>query len=143
MPIDPKAQAILDADEALGLPQKQTLTPDESRNLKNARPPAPQEAVHQIEDRSAPGPASDIPVRIYRPSSDAPLPALVFIHGGGWVQGSIAQTDPGCRTLANAAGCVVISVDYRLAPEAKFPAAAEDCYAATQWVADNAAELGV
>src|SRR5205823_5254173 len=70
-------------------------------------------------------------------------PALVFFHGGGWVVGSIDGSDATCRSLANAAGCVVVSVDYRLAPEHKFPAAAEDCYAATRWVADNAGAIGV
>jgi acetyl esterase len=143
MPLDPKAQALLDADHALGLPEKKTLTPAEARSQKNARPPAPQEPVYQIEERQAAGPAGPVPVRIYRPSPTSPLPALAFFHGGGWVQGSVDQTDPICRTLANAAGCIVASVDYRLAPEAKFPAAAEDCYAATRWLAENAAELGV
>ncbi len=143
MPIDPKVQAILDADQALSLPPKKTLTPDEARRQKNARPPAPQEPIYQAETLHAAGPDGPIPVRIYRPSADRPLPALVFFHGGGWVQGSLDQTDATCRVLANAASCLVASVDYRLAPEAKFPAAAEDCYAATRWLVENAAELGV
>jgi acetyl esterase len=143
MPIDPQAKAIIDADRALGLPPKKTLTPDEARQQKNARPPQPEEPVHLVENRRVPGPAGGIPIRIYRPSAEAPLPALVFFHGGGWVQGSVAQTDPACRALANAAGCAVVSVDYRLAPEAKFPAAAEDSYDATRWVAENAEAIGV
>ncbi len=143
MPLDPKVQALLNADQALGLPPKKTLTPEQARAQKNARPPAPLEPIHQIEDRQAAGPDGPIPVRIYRPSPQRPLPALVFFHGGGWVQGSVDQTEATCRTLANAAGCVVASVDYRLAPEAKFPAAAEDSYAATRWLAEHAAELGV
>jgi acetyl esterase len=90
-----------------------------------------------------PGPGGEIPVRIYRPSDDDRLPALVYFHGGGWVLGNLDSHDATCRLLTNGAQCVVISVDYRLAPEHKFPAAADDAYAATTWVAENAAPLGI
>ena len=100
------------------------------------------EPIHRVEDRRIPGPAGDIPIRIYTPEGDAPLPLLVFFHGGGWVIGSIATHDALCRQLANAAGCIVVSVDYRLAPEHAFPAAAEDAYAATRWVGENARTIG-
>jgi acetyl esterase len=82
-----------------------------------------------------------MPVRLYTPPGRGPFPVLVYFHGGGWVIGNIAAYDPTCRALTNAAGCVVVSVEYRLAPEHKFPAAPEDCYAALQWVATNAAAI--
>ena len=89
-----------------------------------------------------PGPDGPLGVRIYAPDAAAPLPVLVYFHGGGWVLGNLDTSDAQCRSLTNAIGCVTVSVDYRLAPEARFPAAVEDCYAATRWVADNASELG-
>jgi len=98
--------------------------------------------VAQIHDRRIPGPAGEIPVRLYRPRSGEALPLLVFLHGGGFVVCDLDTHDPLCRLLANTVGCAVLSVDYRLAPEAKFPAAPEDCYAATCWAADHAHELG-
>jgi acetyl esterase len=100
------------------------------------------EAVKHVEDRTIPGPAGEIPIRIYRPA-DGTLPALVYFHGGGWVIGNLDSHDLVCRMLANRSGAVVISVDYRLAPEHKYPAAADDSYAATKWVADNASELDI
>lgn len=99
------------------------------------------EPVAKVEDRSVPGPEGSIGVRIYTPEGKGPFPVVVFYHGGGWVTGSIDTHDALCRKLTNASGCMVVSVDYRLAPEAKFPAAAEDCYAATLWVSENAAAL--
>lgn len=98
--------------------------------------------VDRVEDRRIPGPAGDIPVRIYWPAAPGPLPALVCLHGGGWVIGDLDGYEGICRVIANGAGCLVVSVDYRLAPEHPFPCAPEDTYAATCWVADHAAELG-
>jgi acetyl esterase len=94
-------------------------------------------------NREIPGPAGDIPIRIYRPQGDGPFPALVYFHGGGWVIGNLDTHDNVCRDLSKKAKCVVINVDYRLAPEHKFPAAAEDAYAAVQWVKENAREIAV
>jgi acetyl esterase len=145
MPLDPQVQAVLDQMAALGLPSMDTLSPEDARRqmemTRAAAPPG--EPVHDVEDRTIPGPAGEIPIRIYRPSAEQSLPALVYFHGGGWVIGSIQTHDAVCRSLTNGAQCVVISVDYRLAPEHKFPAAADDAYAATRWVADNAASHGV
>jgi acetyl esterase len=96
----------------------------------------------KVENRTIPGPAGQIPVRIYTPNGTGPFGLLVFFHGGGWVIGNLDTHDGTCRELAHGAGCVVMSVDYRLAPEHKFPAAADDCYAATAWAAAHAAEIG-
>ena len=98
--------------------------------------------VARVEDRRIPGPAGEVPVRLYRPRPSGSLPLLVFLHGGGFVVCDLDTHDPLCRLLANAVDCAVLSVDYRLAPEAKFPAAPEDCYAATCWAVENARALG-
>jgi acetyl esterase len=100
------------------------------------------EPVARVEDRVIAGPGGPLTLRIYVPDEPGPLPAMVYFHGGGWVLGNLDGSDAQCRALTNAARCVTVSVDYRLAPEAKFPAPAEDCYAATLWVAENASGLG-
>ncbi|MBV8236172.1 MAG: alpha/beta hydrolase, partial [Acidimicrobiia bacterium] len=99
--------------------------------------------VARVEDHTVPGPGGDIPVRLYSPSADAVLPVVVYLHGGGWCIGNIASHDGICRKLAAQSGLTVVSVDYRLAPEHRFPCAPEDCYAAVQWVPDQAGELRV
>jgi acetyl esterase len=96
-----------------------------------------------VRDVQIEGPAGPIPARFYRPRPDEFLPLLVYFHGGGWVIGSLETHDNVCRDLAVKACCAVLSIDYRLAPEHPFPAAAEDCYAATVWAHDNAARLGI
>ena len=107
------------------------------------RPRAPGPDVAKVEDRTIPGPSGEIPVRIYTPEGSAPFPGLAWFHGGGWVVGDLDTADGSARHLCVGANCVVVSVDYRLAPETKFPGAADDCYAATQWLAGNAASLNV
>ncbi|OAI38596.1 hypothetical protein AYO38_09355 [bacterium SCGC AG-212-C10] len=145
MPVDPAVKALLDQMNVPGAPSLDQMTPEQARAgfAALAALQGPPEDVASVEDRTVPGPGGEIPVRIYKPSNAANLPVLVYYHGGGWVIMDISTHDGVCRALANAAKCVVVSVDYRLAPEAKYPAAAEDCYAATKWVADNAAALGV
>lgn len=96
-----------------------------------------------VEDTTIPGPAGDIPVRIYRPTTDDSLPVCLYFHGGGFVIGGLASHDPVCRDIAARANAVVVAVDYRLAPEHVFPAAIEDCWAVTQWVAANGEALRV
>jgi acetyl esterase len=145
MPLDPQARALLDQLKALGAPPLNELSPPDARIAAQALgslsgPPA---AVAKVEDRKIPGPAGEISVRIYTPAGSGPFPVLLFFHGGGWVIGDLDTQDGPCRTLANNAGCVVVSVDYRLAPEHKFPAAPEDTYAATKWVAGNANSINV
>lgn len=103
----------------------------------------PGEPVGEVEDLSIPGSASEIPLRIYRPETRGTLPALVFFHGGGWVVGDLETHDRECRAICNAAGCVVIAVDYRLAPEHPAPAAREDTWTALRWIADHAERLRI
>jgi acetyl esterase len=143
MPLDPQAQVLLDQMAAYEAPEMSTLTPEAVRANMRAMVGmlGEVEAVARVADRTIPGPDGPIPVRVYTPAGTGPFPMLVFIHGGGWVIGDIETHDGLCRSLCNGAGCVVVSVDYRLAPEHRFPAAPEDCYAATAWVAEHAAEL--
>ena len=144
MPLDPGLKLVLDQLAATPGPQLHELPVAQARAFfEQMQLPHPEVKIAGVEDRRIPGPAGEIPVRIYRPGGKAPLAALVYFHGGGWVIGSIETHDASCRDLANRVGCVVVSVDYRLAPEHRYPAAAEDCFAATQWVAENAAALGV
>lgn len=143
MPLHPKAREFLD-QFAAAMPPLGTLGVAETRSsfdgiVAFGGPPEP---VARVENRRIPGPAGEIAVRIYTPEARGPLPVLVYFHGGGWVIGTIETHDPLCRHLAKQAQAVVVSVDYRLAPEHKFPAGPEDCYAATSWVAEHAAELG-
>lgn len=144
MPVNPQAKAFLDQAAAAGAPPLHTLPVAEARQaLKSLFTPEQKESISKVEDRLVPGPGGyKVPIRIYTPAGTAPLPLLVFFHGGGWVLGDIESHDGTSRELANKAGCIVVSVGYRLAPEHKFPAAPEDCYAATKWVALNAAAFG-
>ena len=143
MPIDPVLLAVLEAFP-MQFDDLGSMTAQEVRALFEQREPPPGEDVASVEDLEVPGPDGPLPVRVYRPDGAAvPAPVVVFFHGGGWVLGSIATHDATCRGLANRTGAVYVSVDYRLAPEHPYPAAPEDCYAATCWVVDHAADLGV
>ena len=142
MSLDPQlAPVIKDLDA--GFPAVHTMTGAQARDVIRSRyVPVPQpEPVAEVRDRTIPGPGGDIPVRIYRPAGSN-LPILVYAHGGGFVFCDLDSHDGLCRDIANRVPVVVVSVDYRLAPEHRWPAAADDFYAATQWVADNAASLG-
>jgi acetyl esterase len=143
MPLDPQTQALLDQMSAAEAPPLHTLPPGAAREMmfELAKMGGDPDPVAQVQNGVAPGPAGDIPVRIYTPVGDGPFPILAYFHGGGWVIGDRDTHDVLCRNLANRAGCVVVSVDYRLAPEHKFPAAPQDCLAATRWAAANAAEF--
>jgi acetyl esterase len=141
MPLDPQAQQVLEQIAALGLPPNHLVSPSQARINMKSRPRAAGPEVARVEDRLIPGPGVDIPVRIYTPAGSGPFPILVWFHGGGWVVGDLETADPTARHLAVGANCVVISVDYRLAPETKFPGAADDCYAATVWSAQQATRL--
>lgn len=145
MPLDQQADAFLRQLEEMGGPALNEMSPEEAREAlaQMAEFGGEPEPVGDITNRSIPGPEGDIPVRIYTPEGSGPFPALVYFHGGGWVVGDLEMVDAACARLANRAEAVVVSVDYRLAPENKFPAPVTDCYAATQWVSENAAELNV
>jgi acetyl esterase len=138
--LDPQAEALLQQMAQMNIPPFNTLTPTQARELMKgmAALTSEPEEVANVENLTIPGPRGKIPVRIYTPEGDGPFPILVFFHGGGWVICDLDTHDNLCRSLANRVRCVVVSVDYRLAPEHKFPAAVEDAYAATQWVAHNA-----
>jgi len=146
MPLDPQAKLVLDAVNAAPPLDTATLEPAAMRALYQAmNPKTGQPAVAAVEDRTCPGPAGDIPIRVFLPDSpdDGALPGLVYFHGGGFVIGGLDTHEDICRELAAGAGCVVVSVDYRLAPEAPFPAAPDDCLAATEHIASNAASFGI
>jgi acetyl esterase len=144
MPLDPQARAMIDRTAALNLPPVSQMTPAEARaSVRERSAMLPREEVASVRDHRVPVEGGTIAVRVFTPRGTAPKPALVYFHGGGWVTGDIESHEGICRTLANAAGCVVASVDYRCAPEFVFPTAAEDSYAATRWVAERAGELGV
>jgi acetyl esterase len=140
-----QARELLDQLQSMGDPVE-TLTPEQARRAsdeRRARTQVVAEPVAEVVDRTIERPGGPLGVRIYRPDRSATLPVLVFFHGGGWVLCDLDSHDPVCRALANQVGCVVVSVDYRRAPESRYPAAVEDAYAATRWVARHADELGV
>lgn len=145
MPLDEEMKQILQMLAPPGAPALTDLSVAEARASMGAlmaASPTP-EPVGGVENRTIPGPAGEIPVRIYTPTRPGPHPALVYFHGGGWVLCNLDTHDASCRTLCNQAACVVVSVDYRLAPEHQFPVGLEDCYAATRWVAEHAGEINV
>ena len=142
----PEVQAVLDENAAAKLPDFSTLSADEARTLFLELRLAPPEIVPvaEVQDRTIPGPGGELAVRIYRPNpDDRSAPVLLWFHGGGWVLGDLDSGDLPGRHLAAKGDCVVVSVDYRLAPEHPFPAAFDDCMAATEWTIANADELGI
>lgn len=146
--IDEDAQKVLEVMRALNRPPMESLTPEQGRVAFRAMREAAKQAVPEmaeVRNIEAPGPGGAIPLRLYRShaAGSGPCPAMVFYHGGGWVVGDLETHDIQCRHFANAGECSVIAVDYRLAPEHKFPSAAYDCIAATHWIAGNAAVLGI
>jgi acetyl esterase len=141
----PEIRALLERQASSGRPplERQSVAQARAFHLEDA--PAlngPPVAVAAVADRTVPGPAGALPVRVYTPQGSPPFPIVVFFHGGGWVVGTLDTYDPLCRALAAATSAVVVSVGYRLAPEHRWPAAVEDAYAATLWASRNAAALG-
>jgi acetyl esterase len=144
--LHPEVRAVLAAMEEAGGPALESLPVAEARQLAidglkyvEGEP----EQVRQVEDLRIPAPAGEIPIRVYTPEGTSPFPGLVFFHGGGWVLCDLDTHDVVCSAIARRASSVVVSVDYRLAPEHKFPAAAEDACSATRWVIENAGRVGI
>ncbi|MEM9514495.1 MAG: alpha/beta hydrolase fold domain-containing protein [Actinomycetota bacterium] len=143
-PLQPDVMLVLEAMAELGLPPIESMSPAEARGFMEAAaaqsPPGPE--VGEIVDGTLPGPDSELEYRLYRPPTDGPHPIVAYFHGGGWVLGSHTSDDPLCRDLCVRSNCVIVSVNYRHAPEATFPAAADDGLAAAQWIAEHQDELG-
>ena len=149
--LHPQARALIDLIAARGLPAMQDLSPSEARAFYRERraltQPEPP-AVAELAELAAQGPRGAIALRLYKPerqrgAAQQAVPVLVYFHGGGWVIGDLDTHDVLCRQLANASHCAVVSVDYRMGPEQRFPAAVDDCLAATYWVSRNAERLGI
>jgi acetyl esterase len=141
MPLHPQAKAVCDLTNATRVeipPEERVQTTREGWGLYLTMTGGEPQAVHAVEDRDADG----VPVRVYRPAADTNLPIFVVLHGGGWVIGNVEQYDGIARWLANASGTVVVSVDYRLAPEHPYPAPLDDCFTALKWAAAHATEIG-
>lgn len=146
MQLDNDAQSLLARVAASGIPPYETLSAVAARGFYNAGRPflaADPQPVEEVREISAPGPGGPIALRYYRPASTTKrLPILLYLHGGGWVLGNLNSVDSVCRALANGSQHIVVSVDYRLAPEHPFPAGVDDAYAALTWVTAQAAALG-
>lgn len=145
MPLDAQTAGFLQQLEAAGAQPFHALPPPESRAAFSAligMLPSSDADIAGTEDRRIPGPGGELALRVYTPKGEGPFPVFVYFHGGGFVIGCVDDYDPVCRELCARVGCLVVSVDYRLAPEHPFPAAPDDCFAATQWVAAHAASLG-
>jgi cation diffusion facilitator CzcD-associated flavoprotein CzcO/acetyl esterase/lipase len=142
--VQPDVAIVLNLFEALGVPGVETLPVPDARAFMTAmaatRMPGPE--VGEIVDGELPGADGPLPYRLYRPATPGPHPVIAYFHGGGWVLGDLDSDDPLCRDLCDRIGAVVVSVNYRHAPEARFPAAADDAFAAVEWIAAHAAELG-
>lgn len=142
MPVDADIATMLAAAKAAGVPPLSQGTPEQAR-ANYARAPKPAgDPLARVEDHTIPGPAGDIAVRLYADSTATDLPTVAFFHGGGWVLSNIEGHDSLARRLAKRTGALVVSVEYRLAPEHPFPAPHDDCWAATIWLAEHAASIG-
>lgn len=143
MALDPQASALLDQFARSGVKPLSELSIQEAREqmLVGTVLLGRGEEVHRVQDLEASGPSGAVPIRLYRPRPDRDLPILVYLHGGGWIMGSIATHDAVCRALCHRSQVAVASVEYRLAPEHKFPAGLEDCFAAVAWLAEQASTL--
>jgi acetyl esterase len=147
MPLDPQAEAVLAMVRKANLPEMWQLTPEQAREQYMLRVAklSTKEDIFRVHDRRVPGPNRDLTLRIYEPREAKPgerFPVLAWFHGGGFVIGNLDTHDHACRALATQVQCVVVAVDYRLAPEAKFPAAVDDCIAVVRWLALHALEIG-
>jgi acetyl esterase len=147
--LDSQLQAVIDDIESEGVPEWHAMSVDCGRRVEDELFTSDsRQEIDFVRDLAFAGPHGEVPVRVYRPgqpgtdSRETPLPTLVFAHGGGWTLGTLDSADDLCRNLARRVGCIVVSVDYRLAPEHPFPAPLDDVYAALEWTADNAETFG-
>jgi acetyl esterase len=144
MPVATELQPLLELLEATERPMSE-VEPEELRaqydqlTSMQLREPKP---LAGVVDRTVPGPAGGVPVRVYTPEGEGPFPVVAYLHGGGWVIGSLDTHDGTCRELSHRSGCVVVSVDYRLAPEHRYPAALDDCVAVVRWLGQHPEEVG-
>lgn len=145
MPVEPRIQEFLDKLNVAGRPPMSQIRPEVFRKMGaiGASPSFNVEEVYKVENTSLPLEGRDLPVRIYTPEGDGPFPVLIFYHGGGWVTGDLDSHDSICRSLTNLVPCKVISVEYRLAPEHKFPAAVDDAYDSLNWIAGHATDFTI
>ena len=146
MPIDPVAKKILTQIEKSEIPPLNISSLEDARKsyskIVEARKAEDPEPVFNVNNDNIKSSGGDIPIRIYTPGDTPPYPMLVYFHGGGWVLGGLDSHDHVCRALTNAADCITFSVDYRLSPENKFPAAFNDCYEAILWISENGYKHG-
>jgi len=143
MPLDPQVLPVIELmnESMAGLSSTEVMEISTIREVQLVAPSGSPTPVGKVDDRRIPGPDTEIPLRIYTPEGSGVFPLVVFYHGGGFVLGSLETHDELCRAICRGSGAVVVSVDYRLAPENKYPAAPDDCYAALKWCVDNAAVL--
>src|SRR5579872_2939186 len=146
MPLDPQTYAVLMRLKAIDFALTRNLTPQQARKreraLRQLTGSSEPESVARSENCHIPGPLGELQLRIYTPHGCGPFPLLVYFHGGGGVMGDLDSEEAHCLRLTNLAQCLVVSVDYHLAPEYKFPTGREECYAAVQWVATHAPSFG-
>ena len=142
MPLHPEYQAMLEALAEAGGPKLRDMPPTAAREMFRAMQQPVDIPVGKVENVSMDGPGGPLALRVYTPAGNGPFPVTMMFHGGGWVIGDLDTADSQSRELCAGTDSVVVSVDYRLAPEHRFPAAADDCYAATRWAKDNAASYG-
>lgn len=140
--LHPDFAELIEEQRRLGVPRSHQVSPEGARELieeavADVGVLDDPEPVGNVREYPIPGPDEQIPVRIYTPEGEGPFPVLVWLHGGGWIRGSIDAADATCRAFVNEVGCTVVSVGYRLAPECTFPAGLRDCYAAVEWVEEN------
>src|SRR5437764_3651063 len=149
MALDPESQRLIDLMAAANRPAWNTLSPQAARELYLSLRPAaqgPRPTDVKVIDRTIPTPSGELAVRLYRPASAAPdaeLPGLIYAHGGGWVFGNLDSHDVLCAQLAIEAGIAVMAVDYRLAPETRFPGAFDDVVSGLQWLAAHGPSVGI
>ncbi|MGZ0131998.1 alpha/beta hydrolase [Priestia megaterium] len=143
MPLDPHIQIFLNQYNEMPRPSLEDVTPLQLREMEKMSLTPSKEAVKKVYNEEIQLNERTLTIRVYEPEGTGPFPALVYYHGGGWVLGSLDTHDSICRSYANKTNCIVVSVDYRLAPESKFPAAVNDAYDALDWISAHASQLNI